>query len=41
MPVTNVLQLDKMDDNRMVMLQRKASGSLDLWTTDNAEWLLQ
>ena len=41
MPVTNVLQLDKMDDNRMIMLQRKANGSLDLWTTDNAEWLLQ
>jgi hypothetical protein len=41
MPVTNVLQLDKMDGNRMIMLQRKASGSLDLWTTDNAEWLLQ
>lgn len=41
MPVTNVLQLDKLDDNRMVMLQRKASGSLDLWSTDNAEWLLQ
>ena len=40
MPVTNVLQLDKMDD-RLVMLQRKASGSLDLWTSDNAEWLLQ
>lgn len=41
MPITNVLQLDKFDDNRMVMLQRKATGSLDLWSTDNAEWLLQ
>jgi hypothetical protein len=41
MPVTNVLQLDKMDENRLVMLQRKANGSLDLWTTDNAQWLLQ
>ncbi|HEY3405933.1 MAG TPA: hypothetical protein VGK59_21255 [Ohtaekwangia sp.] len=41
MPLTNVLQLDKMDDNRMVLLQRKANGSLDLWTTDNAQWLLQ
>ena len=41
MPVTNVLQLDKMDDNRMVMLQRKSNGDLDLWTTDKAEWLLK
>jgi hypothetical protein len=41
MPLTNVLQLDKMDEDRMVMLQRKADGSLDLWTTDKAEWLLK
>jgi len=41
MPITNVLQLDKMDENRMVILQRKSNGSLDLWTTDNAPWYLQ
>lgn len=41
MPLTNVLQLDKMEEGRMVMLQRKADGALDLWTTDKAEWLLQ
>jgi hypothetical protein len=41
MPLTNVVQLDKIDDGRMILLQRRASGSLDLWTTDNAEWLLQ
>lgn len=41
MPLTNVLQLDKLDDNRMVMLQRKSDGSLDLWSTDKAEWLLK
>jgi hypothetical protein len=40
MPVTNVLQLDKMD-NRLIMLQRTANGSLDLWTSDKQEWLLQ
>ncbi len=40
MPVTNVIQMDKMDDH-MIMLQRTVSGSLDLWTTDKAEWLLQ
>ena len=41
MPLTNVLQLDKLDDSRMVMLQRKADGSLDLWSSDKQEWLLQ
>jgi len=41
MPLTNVLQLDKMDEGRMVMLQRKTDGGLDLWTTDKAEWLLK
>lgn len=41
MPLTNVLQLDKLDDNRMVMLQRKSDGALDLWSTDKAAWLLE
>jgi len=41
MPVTNVLQLDKMDENRMIMLQRTSTGSLDLWTSEKAEWLLK
>ncbi|MEJ1237275.1 hypothetical protein WBG78_04040 [Chryseolinea sp. T2] len=41
MPLTNVLQLDKLDDSRMVMLQRRADGSLDLWSSDKQEWLLQ
>ncbi len=40
MPVTNVLQLDKMD-SRLLLLQRTSSGSLDLWTSDKQEWLLQ
>ena len=33
LPVTNVIQLDKLDDSRMIMLQRRSNGSLDLWTT--------
>jgi hypothetical protein len=32
LPVTNVLQLDKLDDSQFVVLQRKANGDLDLWT---------
>jgi hypothetical protein len=38
MPVTNVLQLDKLDEGRMIMLQRKSNGDLDLWTSN--DWLL-
>ncbi|MEB2774212.1 hypothetical protein SYJ56_02780 [Algoriphagus sp. D3-2-R+10] len=41
MPLTNVQQLDKMDDGTMVLLQRKSNGSLDLWSTDKAEYLLK
>ncbi|MBD2702971.1 hypothetical protein IC229_20155 [Spirosoma sp. BT702] len=33
LPVTNVIQLDKLDDSRMVLLQRRSNGSLDLWTS--------
>jgi hypothetical protein len=32
LPVTNVLQLDKLDDTQFVLLQRRANGDLDLWT---------
>ena len=41
MPITNVLQLDKIDNTKMVMLQRKSNGSLDLWSTENSKWLLE
>jgi hypothetical protein len=41
MPMTNVLQLDKMTDDTMVILQRKSNGSLDLWTSEKAEHLLR
>jgi hypothetical protein len=32
MPMVNVLQMDKLDDERFVVMQRKANGDLDLWT---------
>lgn len=35
LPLTNVLQLDKLDETRMVMLQRRSNGSLDLWTSND------
>ncbi|MVM33523.1 hypothetical protein GO755_26030 [Spirosoma sp. HMF4905] len=33
LPLTNVIQLDKLDDSRMVLLQRRSNGNLDLWTS--------
>ncbi|WP_296701402.1 hypothetical protein [Algoriphagus sp.] len=41
MPLTNVQQLDKMDNETMIILQRKSNGSLDLWSTDKADYLLR
>lgn len=35
LPLTNVLQLDKLDDSRMVLLQRRSNGNLDLWTSSD------
>jgi hypothetical protein len=37
LPVTNVLQLDKLDESQLILLQRKANGDLDLWTM-NDRW---
>jgi hypothetical protein len=37
LPVVNVLQLDKLDDNQVVVLQRRVNGDLDLWTA-NERW---
>ena len=34
LPIEKVVQLDKLDDNRAVILQKKADGALDLWTSD-------
>lgn len=39
LPLVNVLQLDKLDDDRFVMLQRKSNGSLDLYTGAGGRWL--
>jgi hypothetical protein len=36
-PAVNVLQMDKLDDTQIVMLQRKPNGDLDLWTA-NERW---
>lgn len=33
LPLTNVVQLDKLDESRMVLLQRRSNGNLDLWTS--------
>ena len=33
LPVTNVVQMDKLDDTRMVLIQRRSNGNLDLWTS--------
>jgi hypothetical protein len=38
LPFTNVQQLDKLDDGRFVMLQRRSDGELRLWTSNN-RWL--
>ena len=34
LPYQKILQLDKLDDGRAVVIQRKANGDIDLWTTD-------
>lgn len=39
LPLVNVLQLDKLDDERFVMLQRKSNGDLDLYTGTANRWL--
>jgi hypothetical protein len=36
-PAVNVLQMDKLDDTQVIMLQRKPNGDLDLWTA-NEQW---
>jgi hypothetical protein len=34
--LTNVLQMDKLDDTQVVMIQKKADGSVDLWTANES-----
>ncbi len=33
LPFVNVLQLDKLDDTQVVLLQRRVNGDLDLWSS--------
>jgi hypothetical protein len=33
LPMVNVLQIDKLDDSQILVLQRKANGDLDLWSS--------
>jgi hypothetical protein len=35
-PMTNVLQMDKLDEKQVVMLQKKANGDVDLWTANDS-----
>jgi len=34
LPYEKVLQLDKLDDDKAVLIQKKADGEIDLWTSD-------
>lgn len=34
-PMTNVMQMDKLDDRQVVMLQKKSNGDVDLWTAND------
>jgi len=38
LPFVNVQQLDKLGNDKFVVIQRKANGDLDLWTESN-RWL--
>lgn len=35
-PTTNVLQMDKLDDTQVVLVQKKEDGAIDLWTTNES-----
>lgn len=37
-PLTNVIQMDKLDDKQVVMLQKKTNGDIDLWTANENTW---
>ena len=39
LPTVNVLQMDKLDDSQVIVLQRKANGDLDLWTASGDRWI--
>jgi len=35
-PMTNVLQMDKLDDTQVVLMQKKENGDVDLWTANES-----
>jgi hypothetical protein len=39
LPTVNVLQMDKLDDTQVLVLQRRANGDLDLWTARGDRWI--
>lgn len=39
LPVVSVLQMDKLDETQVVVLQRRTNGDLDLWTARGDRWL--
>ncbi len=39
LPAVNVLQMDKLDDSQVLVLQRRANGDMDLWTARADRWL--
>jgi hypothetical protein len=39
LPTVNVLQMDKLDETQVLVLQRRANGDLDLWTAKADRWL--
>jgi hypothetical protein len=39
LPVVNVLQMDKLDETQVLVLQRRGNGDLDLWTASTNRWL--
>jgi hypothetical protein len=39
LPVVNVLQMDKLDDSQVLVLQRRGNGDLDLWTAKAERWM--
>ena len=39
LPTVNVLQMDKLDDVQVLVLQRKPNGDLDLWTARADRWI--
>ncbi len=39
LPTVNVLQMDKLDETQVIVLQRRANGDLDLWTARGDRWM--